>query len=190
MVFGWDLKDLQISSFTGTKIILSENWWQKAVSPVSYGFLFLGISENLWWSSLKFIFHKINFYVVSNTMVFLFVVCMVVLFEINTVLQIQDLQICWFTGSIIILPEGNNNTKSHVLFRIGSIWNEKLVLNWRVLNSCWFFFYIASSKKVDWFSKISKNLQICWFIGIKILLSKRNDSRKFEALFHVGVFSE
>ena len=105
-------------------------------------------------------------------------------------MQIQDLQICWVTGTRIIFPEGNNSTKFYVLFVIGAIWKEKLVFNWRVLNSCCFFSIYLHLNNLIGFRWHFKNLQICWFTGIKILLSERNDGKKFESLFHVGFFSE
>ena len=76
---------------------------------------FLRIFENvlfsLWWCSLKWIFHEIILSVVSSTMVFLFVISVVVLFKINTVfVKIRDLQIRWFTGTKLIYPEGKYAT--------------------------------------------------------------------------------
>ena len=82
--FRWHFKGLQISFiYWNQDTIVRENWWQKVLIPLSYGFLLLRISEYLWWSSLKSIFRKITFSVGSSTMVFMFVVWMVVLLKIN-----------------------------------------------------------------------------------------------------------
>ena len=131
--FRWHFKGLQISFiYWNQDTTIRENWWQKVLIPPSYGFLLLRISENLWWSSLKSIFRKITFSVGSSTMIFMFVVRIVVLFKINRNfpnLKYAGLLIWWNKNNIA----GRKwSTKFYVLFHIGSVWNKNLVLNWRL----------------------------------------------------------
>ena len=65
-------------------------------------FFFLNIFENifliLWWSSLKSVFHEIIFSLISDTMVFLFIVWMGVVFKINT--AVANLLVYWNKNNI------------------------------------------------------------------------------------------
>ena len=89
------------------------------------------VSENFWEFVIKLLEISLlwkTFSVVSGTMVFLFVVWMGVLFKINSVfVKIQGLQINWFTGTKIMMPEGKYDTNCYVLFLIRFIRNKNLV---------------------------------------------------------------
>ena len=137
--------------------IVRKKWWQKVLSPVSYGFLFLRISENLWWSSLKSIFCKINICVVGGTMVFLFGVWMGVLFKINTV----------FANSLFC-------------------WNKKSAFCERMffVVCCTMVFPFVIWMRIC--LKLIQFLQIRWFTRTKITLAEGNYGRNFYILFVIG----
>ena len=113
-------------------------------------------------------FSEINFSEVRTTMVFQSVVWMEVFFKINSVfVKIQDLQIWWFTGTQITLPEGKYSTNFYVLFLIACIWKENLVFYiffcsyWKILSAVLYFnlFCEFNEKQCRWISfiKSTKN---------------------------------
>ena len=117
----------------------------------NFSIIFVNFWFSLWWSSLKSIFREINFSVVSGTMVFLFLVWMVVLFKTNPVFP--NLR---FANSLIYWNK-NNITRKKWLHKVLCPAAYILLYLKRehcfqlkniVLNSSGLF-YIASSKLAD-----------------------------------------
>ena len=90
-------------------------------------------------------------------MVFQSVVWMEIFFKINSAfVKIQDLQICWFTGTQITLPEGKYGTNFNILFLIACIRNEKFVfyIFFCLFCSYFHFFCEVNEKQCHWISFI------------------------------------